>query len=275
MLNRVVKLITANSDKQLSSSLSGIGDEKISAATIVRTFFTYYATFNWAEDNVTDPSLPSHRNVSRSPRDAVFIYSIHTPTARPNVASSCTPLTAQTLGKEFNIAAERLRLRDWRWCLRAPEASIDGFMGEFGAFVKIQVDMWEIDEIGSNKVREMLGSLESKFPGLLVALGRIGGIEGRVWPARFRDTKDETGGLKGFYLAGISSLDKDLDPQGKRLFTGKVITTLGEFERSVRESKEFEGGNAWIGVDVIPKKTIIQMSLAIDSRDWGQVEERV
>jgi uncharacterized protein (UPF0248 family) len=273
MLNRVVKLIVTNTDNQCTPDSNKRTNVKISAATMVRTFLGYYAAFNWAEDNVTDPSLPSHRNVSRSARDAVFIYSIHTPTARPNVASSCTRLTSQTLSKEFSLAADKLRLGDWQCCLRNPGAGIGDFLDGFGAFVRVQIDMWDIDEIGGDKVREMVGRLESRFPRLMVALGRVGGLDGKVWPARFLDPKDGSGGLKGYYLVGISSLDKDIDSQAKRLFTSKVITAVGEFETNVKEAKEFQGGNIWMSMEVVPKKKILKMKLVLDEQDWGQMEE--
>lgn len=256
MLNRVVKLIEKR---------------KISPATIIRTFFAYYEAFNWSHDNIIDPSLPTHRQVSRSPRDSIFIYSIHTPTARPNVASSCTRLTAQTLTYEFNLASKKLQLGDWQWCL-CP--GISDFFDGFGAFIRVEVDIWDVDEIGENKVREMIGSLESKFPRLMVALGRVDGLNGRTWPARLR-SKDAEEQMNGYYLIGVSAYEDGMDVQKKRIFTGKVVAAVREFEGGVKKSKEFEGGNIWVSMEVIPKKKILDMVLVLDERDWSRVDGQV
>ncbi|KAG4427204.1 hypothetical protein IFR05_017313, partial [Cadophora sp. M221] len=130
MLNRVVKLIsrststTPNTDQEIPP---------ISPATIVRTFFTYYTTFNWTAENITDPFLDPPSKVPRSARDAIFIPAIHTPTARPNVASSCTRLTAHTFSSQFALAARHLESGDWEWPLRSKKACLADFLGGSGA----------------------------------------------------------------------------------------------------------------------------------------------
>ena len=280
MLNRVVKLIAAASSNQ---SELGSSNVQISPATIIRTFFEYYSKFNWAEESITDTSLPSHRNVSRSPRDSIFIYSIHTPTARRNVASSCTRLTAQSLTQEFGLANEKLRLGNWQWCLRERQDGVKDLLEGFGAFVRVQVDVWDVDEIGGDRVREMVGGLESKFPRLMVSLGRISGLDGRIWPARFRVDNDETSRrqaeignegneFKGYYLVGVSGRE-EMDAQEKKIFAGKVIAAVREFEKDVKESREFESENMWMGIEVVPRKKISDMELVLDERDWGRVEK--
>jgi poly(A) polymerase Pap1/uncharacterized protein (UPF0248 family)/exonuclease III len=266
MLNRVVKLVAVNAGH----------DRKLSPATVIRTFFAYYASFNWARDNITDPSLVNHRDVSRSPRDSIFIYSIHTPTARPNVASSCTSLTARTLTREFSLASERLQHGDWQWCILPKETGISDFLNGFGAFVRLDVDVWDVDDNSGDKVREMIGGLESKFPRLMVALGRVDGLEGRIWPARFRSKTVSRGKeeqYKGYYLMGVSSSQEGMDAQNKRLFTGKVVTAVREFESSLKASKELQGGNIWVSIEVVPRKKVLDMDLVLDEREWGRSEE--
>jgi hypothetical protein len=206
MLNRVVKLILRHDGANTTP------------ATIIRTFFDYYASFNWAKDIITDPELDT--KPSRLAREAIFIHAIHVPTARPNVASSCTRLSAQTLTSELRIASRHLEDGDWQWCLRPRSDVIAEFLNNFGAFVRISIDVWDIDEIGGEKVREIVGGLESKITRLLVGLGRLSGIDGRVWPARFHaptesasssnpDEVDEENQLKGYYLVGISAQEDD------------------------------------------------------------------
>tara|TARA_R110002060_G_scaffold52478_2_gene63344 strand:- start:491 stop:1789 length:1299 start_codon:yes stop_codon:yes gene_type:complete len=259
---------------------------------------------------VTDPLLgPENKIPLRSARDAIFIPAIHTPTARPNVASSCTRLSAHTLSSEFKLAAEHLARGDWDWCLRSPAENLQDFLQESGAFVRVGIDVWGVgDESGRDdsgiskwKVREMLGALESRFPRLLVSLGRIPGVKGRVWPARLYvpgvaedgdervdgdgkwegkgkeivkekegDDAEEGGQFKGYYLLGVSAREGMLK-EGKRLMEGKLMTAVREFERGILEAREFveASKNVWVVVDVVRRKEIVGMGLEIDRREWG------
>ncbi|PVH69988.1 hypothetical protein DL98DRAFT_473099 [Cadophora sp. DSE1049] len=301
MLNRVVKLIHLSTTEDYSENDS----ISVSAATIIRTFFAYYASFNWSSENVTDPLLGPDNKVSpRSARDAIFIPAIHTPTARPNVASSCTKLSAHTLSSEFKLAQSHLAAGDWPWCLRPSEEGLQDFMQGSGAFVRVGIDLWGVGEsneggrggsgIGEEKVREMIGALESRFPRLLVSLGRIVGVEGRVWPGRLfvpdlasksqpeskakgkeideEKTREdaEEGQFKGYYLLGVSARE-GMDKEGKRLMEGKLMTAVREFERGVVEAREFVEGsrNVWVVVDVVRRKEVFGMGLEIDRREWG------
>ncbi|CZT11238.1 uncharacterized protein RAG0_15436 [Rhynchosporium agropyri] len=281
LLNRVVKLVSISTSP---STCSPEGITPVSAATIVRTFFTYYSNFNWAAASVADPLLDPPSKVPRSARDAIFIPAIHIPTARPNVASSCTKLTAQTLSSQFSRLAQHLESGDWEWALQTKEACLADFMGSSGAFVRVGIDIWGIGsdagegEIAESKVRGMLGALESRFPRLLVSIGRIPGIEGRVWPARLfvseeeekGKEKPEEGQLKGYYLLGVSARD-DMEKDSKQVMEGKLVTAVREFERGVLEAKEFVEGskNVWLVVDVVKRKEVLGMNLVLDHQEWS------
>lgn len=260
-----------------STTRSTATNTTVSPATIVRTFFNYYATFDWANEAATDPEIGNEKKVVRGQRDAVFIHALHTPTARPNVASSCTVLSAQTISSQFSLAASKLAQGEWEWCLRSKDQCAKEFLGAYGAYIRIAVDMWDVNEIGGERVREVVGGIESRVVRLVVALGRIGGVQGRVWPARFHSGGDETGeeevewsGFKGYYLLGISAKDGG-DVERKKLLTGKVLTAVREFETTVRQSREIgeTSGNVWVGMDLIPKKKVLEMGLVVDGRDWS------
>jgi poly(A) polymerase Pap1 len=262
MLNRVVKL---QASKQPDSS-------QLSPAAIVRGFFTYYAAFEWASDIVVDPSLPKPpKPITRSPRDAVFIHAIHLPTARPNVASSCTRLSAQALTDEFDLAVEKLEEEnDWKWFLRSSTECVSDFINGFGAFVRITVDAWDLDEDhGVSNVRDIIGILESRMMRLMIALGRVNSLMGRVWPARFCAREDrgkaKESQFKGYYLVGVTALDKESNDEMKKLFTGKVVAAMREFEEGFRE---VESENVLVSMDVVPKK-ILEMDFVIDDRVWS------
>jgi len=226
---------------------------------------------------VTDPEMERGQKVVRGPRDALFIHALHTPTARPNVASSCTILSAQTISSEFSLAASKLSQGNWEWCLRSRNDCVGEFLTGFGAYVRITVDMWDVSEIGRDKIREVVGGIESRVVRLMVALGRIGGVDGRVWPARLcvaggkhEEENGEGNGFKGYYLVGISAKYEG-DVERKKLLTGKLLAAVREFETMIREAREIReaNGNVWVGMDVIPKKKVLEMGLVVDEGDWS------
>jgi poly(A) polymerase Pap1 len=273
MLSRVFKLIPL--------AMNAPGDPKPTPAIVIRTFFKYYATFSWATEIVTDPGLDT--KPTRTARDAVFIHTIHTPTARPNVASSCTRLSGQTFSYEFSLAAKMLDEGNWDWCLQPRAVVVSEFLNTFGAFVRISVDIWDINDIGGDKGREVVGGLESKMTRLLVGLGRLPNIDARIWPARFRSLTEKAkkedeentreNQFKGYYLVGVSAREEDTEQ--KKLLTGKIIATVRDFETSVKDSKEFQGENVWLSMDLVPKKKITEMNLSIDERDWGAIPAKM
>ncbi|KAE8442828.1 hypothetical protein EG329_002800 [Mollisiaceae sp. DMI_Dod_QoI] len=266
MLNRVVKLI-----KLKISNIHGDRCIEISPAAIVRTFFSYYSTFSWATESVSDPDLLSKNQAARTPRDAVFIPAIHVPTARPNVASSCSSLSAQTFTEQFRAACEATSRGDWDRCLRP---GVTDFLSGFSAYISLSLDVWGTGEIGGTKTREIIGALESKFPKLMLAIGRLNGIYARVWPARFR-TCDE-GPLegdeiqfKGQYLIGIRITNEHADADIKKVLRSKVIGAVRDFETNVKASREFENGNCWLNSEFLAGKKIRDMDLIVDKRDWS------
>ena len=263
MLNHVVKLLALYSGKKTS----------ISAASIVRSFLVYFSSFNWSGDVVSDPALHEGQQYPRSSREPVVILALHTPTARPNVASSCTKMTCDALKLEFAIAAEQLANGDWAWCLRDKVEVASEFLQEFGACIKISLDVWNTDEVGSDKVREILGSVESKIPLLQVNLARLDGVYGRVWPARFCESAglhNEGDGtqFKGSYLIGVSAKNDHLDAEAKKLVEGNILSVVRSFELSLRESKALSADCSYVDVSILSRKKILAQALGLDNRDW-------
>ena len=77
-------------------------------------------------------------------------------------------------------------------------------------------------------------------------------------------------GFKGYYLVGVSAKAGG-DVERKKILTGKVLTAVREFEMMVREVTEIKeaNGNLWVGMDIIPKKKVLEMGLVVDERDWS------
>lgn len=266
MLNRVMKLLQAMNDHIPDTIVT-----KLSPATIIRSFLNYYALFDWREDVVIDPF--SSARSQRTFRDPVFIQAIHLPAARPNVASSCTRLSAQTLTNEFSLAATALAEGNWNWCLRPKKSTVRDFLGGFSSYVRMTLDIWEVDEIGGEQVREKIGCLESRVTRLMVSLGKLDGIYGRVWPGRFYSAHDESSSdaqtqYKGYYIVGLSAKEEiHID---KKILSGKLLNTVREFEKSIQSLREFQDGNVWFEAEIVPKRQITEMNLMLDERNWGK-----
>jgi hypothetical protein len=134
------------------------------SATIIRTFFEYYSTFNWAENSVLDPELEARKGikVERTAREAIVIQALHFPAARPNVAASCTRLSALSISSEFARAKAMLERGDWEACLGSDESGASEFLSIYGAYVRISVEAWDIFEVGGEIVRNVVGGVESR-----------------------------------------------------------------------------------------------------------------
>jgi uncharacterized protein (UPF0248 family)/2'-5' RNA ligase/endonuclease/exonuclease/phosphatase family metal-dependent hydrolase len=227
LLNRVMKLMKAKSDASFTPS------------TTIRTFFQYYAKFDWAHEAVEDPIFHPQMSKSFSKRvglrEPVIIRALHLPTARSNVAASCTRLTAKTIATMFRTAATKLASSAasksesaWKWLIRSSEASVSDFLNlnleltnkvnDPGCFVRVRIEAWDLEKLAKEGVRDFIGGVESMMPHLLAALNKAGAansgeeINGRVWPARFwvpssqEKEHDEKGlSLSGYYLFGITS----------------------------------------------------------------------
>lgn len=254
--------------KSLPESQKGIA---ASPASLVRTFFAYFADFDWAGRVVDDAGVAWHRSYSRSGREPVVILALHSPTSRTNVAGSCTKLSAREITEEFRMAKEKLDGGEegWRWCLRAKEEVAREFLKAWGAFVRIKVDVWDIKKSEREKAREIVGGVESRITMLMVALGKIVGfsLRAKVWPGRFR--LDEVGVddtvISGYYLVGVSAKEEGVSTEQKKVLQGKVLNAARSFESELRASAMLKDvQNVWIEVDVVSRKKIAEMSLVFD-----------
>lgn len=121
----------------------------------------------------------------------------------------------------------------------------------------------------------MIGALESKMTRLLISLGRLSNINARIWPARFRfATTDkrviDNTQLQGCYLVSLSA--KEETANKKKILSSKILSAIGDFETSIKGSKEFEStaSNVLLSMDLTPKKKVLEMGLVLDQRDWSE-----
>jgi poly(A) polymerase Pap1/uncharacterized protein (UPF0248 family) len=274
MLNRVVKLLEISFKNKKTEMNS------LTAATIIRTFFEYYSNFDWSTKIVCDPSQEANLStLKRSHREPVVIRSIFTPTARSNVSESCSLLSAQTFTSEFALASNKLAEGHWMWAVRSVQESVSDFLNDAVLFIRIKLDVWNLQMQDSDHVRKTIGSVESKMPGILVSLSRVPDLKAQIWPAVFSEPGAQNDAnpseITGYYLVAISMHVEDednVDTDATADVRGKIISAARMYERLVQQALESaekgKGKKAWVSVDVVSKKKVWDMSLTLDSRNW-------
>jgi poly(A) polymerase Pap1 len=252
MLNHVIK--------HLDSSIS----IEMNAASLVRTFATYYAQFSWESEVVRDPSYSRH-DYRRTSREPVVILAIHSPTARPNVASSCSKLSVQTLTREFGLARDKLAKGDWEWILREQGSTFQDFTARFGAFLVVSIDMWNLPKLGDGPQRGFLGSVESRMPLLMVNLGRIEGLYGQAWPFSLSSQQDEVEvgkQSKAYYVVGVSA-PVNADAVARKAVQNKVIQVAHNFETVTKSSDHYDEKCMLIQLEMASRKKLLGMILEV------------
>jgi poly(A) polymerase Pap1/uncharacterized protein (UPF0248 family)/endonuclease/exonuclease/phosphatase family metal-dependent hydrolase len=271
MLNRVVKLLEFNlpSSNGLTASRRAF-----SAATLVRTFFTYYSAFPFASQAVSDPTKDAlHAVLKRQERMPLLIPALFTPSARPNVASSATSLSVQTIQSSFVAARNALEEGRWKWCLRPEQESVSDFLNEHDLFVRVQLQVWDAALLTGEAIREVVGIVESRLVSILVGMGKIMGVRARIWPGGFMEESQtrEDGDLSGYYLLGVTVRDDEdkIDADRMGLVQGKMISLARQYERIVQQNKMVNGKSVMVSVTTEPKKEIWDMGLLTDPRNWS------
>jgi poly(A) polymerase Pap1/endonuclease/exonuclease/phosphatase family metal-dependent hydrolase len=234
----------------------------ISAEELIITFIHYFARSSWENEIICDPAYP-HTDYRRTPREPVVILAIHSPTARPNVASSCTKLSAATLIKEFALAKKHLANDDWEWMLRGKELAFQDFVQSFGAFIVTTIDMWDLQNFDETTHRALIGHVESRVPVIMVQLGRIDGVYAQAWPYQLLSPDDEVEEGKQCkirYIFGVSGPAQQ-DVEGRKLTQTKVVQVARNLETLVRGSEYYEEKHIWVQVEVKSRRHIVDLNL--------------
>ena len=251
MLNHVIKHVAV--EEQYS----------ITPEVLVASFLRYYAKFPWSSAVLCDPSFP-HPDYRRTSREPVVILALHSPTARLNVASSCTRLSAETIAREFDLADVRLSAGDWRWMLRGQAEVFVDFMKRFGGFIVITIDMWKLDRLEEKSRRAFVGYIESRVPVIMVQLSRIENLYAQAWPAALTSVDDEVEDDKQFnaiYAIGIAG-PTDQNASSRKLIQSKVLELARSFETMLKASEYYDDKCMWCQVELKSRKKLSDLRLA-------------
>ncbi|KAH6631697.1 hypothetical protein F5144DRAFT_648792 [Chaetomium tenue] len=276
LLARVHKLLTRTTTTTTPTNGSPTPE------TLLTTFFTHYATFDWARQLAFDPFFHRHTlPYTRTAREPLAVLGYFAP-ARNTALAASVP-SAKTLAAEFRRAADVLRgeggVLGWAGFLGGGVGGA-GAKGDFLAahrsYVKLDVQYW-----GMSLARgaQFLGWLESRCVMLLVDLHRRApGLFVRMWPARFVEVNElgkgeeeegEDRDFRGCYLIGLDKGSPDMSKEDLKVALGALQTVLGRFEAQMRgDERYFDAKSCWLSAAVVNKGELGELEL--DSREWGE-----
>ncbi|KAI1079170.1 hypothetical protein F5B20DRAFT_181492 [Whalleya microplaca] len=252
-----------------SLSYSGIS---ISAPTIVTTFFSHYASFDWKTRVVFDPFFHKRLRYVRTTREPMAILGYHGPNL--NTAHTASLPSVRAISDEFKRADALLSQEGMTWSRFLGEGldAVD-FLTAYKSYIKISVLFW-----GASLAKRVsfVGWLESRCVNLLVDINRrLPNVHARVWPAPFidQDASEEDTDYRGYYLIGLDdwkspgggSMTKD----DKKIAIGSLQTALQRFESQIRDDeKYFDSKVSWMSTEVV--KTSELRTLRLDTRECGE-----
>jgi poly(A) polymerase Pap1/uncharacterized protein (UPF0248 family) len=271
LLARVCKLVARESGPR-------------SVEDILVTFFSHYASFDWATKMAFDPFFHKQRlQYTRTPREPLSILGYFPPALNTALAASVS--SVRTLSAEFLRAIESLySASSWTSFLSSPTATAD-FLAAHRTYIKLDVQYWGLSH---TKGAQFLGWLESRCVLLLVDLQRRApNLHTRMWPARFveRAEADNTSpehtleegeqvherDYRGSYLIGLDKLDPSQTKEDLKLSLGALQTALSRFETQMRgDERYFDARSCWLSAGLVNQAELGKLNLEPDSREWGE-----
>ncbi|RGP60462.1 poly a polymerase beta [Fusarium longipes] len=271
------------------------GNETVSPADIVVTFFRHYANFDWKTSMVYDPFFHKDLRYNRTFREPLCLIGWHAPAL--NTAPIASNPTVMTIAAEIE-RANRLLSEDgctWNSILglsSTQEAQrsrgATEFLHEFKTYIKIDAHYWGPSQEKSGR---FIGWLESRCVMLLVGKGpthprdivvltnmadinrKLQHLVARIWPSRFLDTSSErAGGLgaeyHGCYLVGLA-WDGNMSKDNAREMRTNIQTVLQDFETRIRrDEKYYEAQYCWMSATTVRGSDLGE--LEIDQSSWGE-----
>ncbi|KAI1326246.1 hypothetical protein F5Y16DRAFT_375716 [Xylariaceae sp. FL0255] len=257
LLSRVCKMLSQNG-------------ESVSLPSLLTTFFSHYASFNWTSDMVFDPFFHKNLRYVRTAREPLAILGLHPPSL--NTAHAASLPSVRTISEEFERADASLSEEGatWEKFLDSKQGSSE-FLSTFKTFVKIDVQFWGVSLA---KGSGFVGWLESRCVMLLVDLNRrVPSIHARIWPARFvseSSSEDDTD-YQGCYLIGLDKWEKDgriMAKDDMKAALNSLHAALQKFESQIRgDEKYFDANTSWMSATLVNQSEL--GNLRLDTREWG------
>ncbi|KAJ8112107.1 hypothetical protein OPT61_g5450 [Boeremia exigua] len=266
-------------------SASNFDPHPIRASDLVATFFHYYAGFEWADAMVFDAFFhKSQPRYHRTTREPMVVLGAFPPNS--NVAHTSTLPGLLTLSKEFKDAD--LRLQDpcttWQGFFNPSDVQNSVGMGvgqteflqTYKNYLSIDIQFWGRTLA---KGKSLVGWVESRCLSLVVDIHKIfPGIEVRLWPARFTDSKPdelmESVEYHGCYLIGLQRINNaSLTPSNReerQIARQSLDKVIDRFLTQLRtDEKNYDGGTSWVNASLTTQRGVQTRELRLDEREWG------
>ncbi|KAI1104104.1 hypothetical protein F4804DRAFT_206636 [Jackrogersella minutella] len=258
LLTRVCKLLSHN-------------NRPASTPTLIATFFTYYAGFDWKRDTVSDPFYYKHVKYVRTAQEPMAILGFHGPSV--NTAQAATASTVHVISREFKRAESLLCPFKVTWSkFLGEDTGAMEFLKAYKTYVKITAQFWGVSLERGNS---FVAWLESRCVPLLVDLSKqVAHMHPRIWPARFvnQDASEDDSEYEGYYLIGLEmggSKGKPTTKEELRAAVDRIHAAVSKFEAETSaDTKHFDPRSCWMGTAVLPRSRL--GGLRLDSRDWGK-----
>ncbi|GAB1318842.1 polynucleotide adenylyltransferase [Madurella fahalii] len=249
-----------------------------SVEDILTTFFSHYASFDWATKMAFDPLFHNQRlSYTRTSREPLAILGYFPPALNTALAASVP--SVRTLSEEFRRASESLSsASSWSSFLSASAATAD-FLAFHKTYIKLDIQYWGLSLA---KGAQFLGWLESRCVMLLVDLHRrVSSLHMRMWPARFveraesdtqqQEAEEQAREYRGTYLIGLDKLDSSQTREDLQTTLGALRTALSRFETQMRsDGRYFDTRSCWLSAALVNKAELNKLNLELDSREWGE-----
>ncbi|KAI1204918.1 uncharacterized protein F4807DRAFT_300446 [Annulohypoxylon truncatum] len=260
LLSRIYKLISCHG-------------RAISAPTLLTTFFTHYADFNWAEHTAYDTFSHKTLRYRRTAQESMSILGFYGP--HLNTAQAASGPTVYVISQEFKRAQELLShfMTTWPDFL-GEDIGVVEFLITYKIFIKITAQFWSVSLAKGNSFVEWLGS---KCVSLLADLSKqVPQVNPRIWPARFinQGASEEDTDYEGHYLVGLEmknpeskSMNEEDRIADRMVALERIRAALDKFQSQVvSDPKYFNPKSCWVGTEIVPRSEVRELRL--DNRDW-------
>ncbi|OTA93706.1 hypothetical protein M434DRAFT_21305 [Hypoxylon sp. CO27-5] len=241
----------------------------IPAPTILTTFYSHYAGFDWKMDMAFDPFFHKKLHYFRTAQEPMVVLGFHGP--RLNTAQTASTSTVHTISDEFKRAKELLSRREMTWLQFLGDGTDSAeFLDAYQMYIKITARFWGVSFAKGNA---FVNWLESRCASLLANLSKqVPHMNPRIWPARFvrQDASEDDEEYEGYYLVGLemkNSQGQLLAKEEMGVALQSVLVLMHKFEAQIcSDTRYFDPKSCWMAAEAVPKHKLGQLRL--DDRDW-------
>lgn len=214
--------------------------EDLSAASIIRTFFSYYSKFDWSQ-----------------------------PIARELL--DCSVFTKRLLTREFRTASDALDKGNWIWCLRPVNESVSDFLNNADAFIQVKMTIWSLKNTSSTALPPIIKGVEEKLPFVYDKLNSEKAIDVHVWPMIFTSNDISKDKASCNYL--ISVTGHWIHDTKTKLDMKRLAQIASSLSNVIKRSNTWNSSIVGLQCSAVAQKTILEQGLTLG--EWYRIQEQL